>query len=150
MKTIFVSFIWVLFWIIIGHFFSSVFISLTTFSTPIVFVLISKSIGRHFNKYVYVIVCFVLLLLQDYLFRIYGGGIHDDAGRGICELLFYSTLITSTIALFFIKIFGTLNKNDKKDKNKINYRIIILDVIFVFVISVLTYLFFRRFNLFIG
>jgi hypothetical protein len=147
MKAILVTLIAVLFWVLLGHFFPSLSISLTAFYLPIVFVVIAITVGKQVSKYLYTVICFVLILLYDYLFRLYGGGIHDDAGRGICEIVFYATLVTSTIALLCIKILDTSKRNELNAKNKLNAKKILLDIIFVLALSVITLLFFRRFNI---
>lgn len=142
MKAIIVSFLAILFWTLIGHLFSSFTISVTAFYLPIIFISISVTIGKNINKYVYIGFCFALILFNDYLFRIYGGGIHDDAGRGICEIVFYLTLIISTPILLFIKIIDCINRNEANFTKRI-----FLDVLFVLALSSITFIFFRRFNI---
>jgi len=142
MKATFVSFLAILFWALVGHLFSSFTISTTAFYLPIVFIIISVTIGKDTNKYVYIGLCFALILLNDYFFRLYGGGIHDDAGRGICEIVFYATLIISTLVLLLLKIMDS----SKKSELKVTKRIF-LDVLFVLALSLITLLFFRRFNI---
>ena len=147
MKAIFVTLLAVLFWVLVGHFFSSFSISITAFYLPIVFAVIAITIGKETNKYIYIAICFVLILLHDYLFRLYGGGIHDDAGRAICEIVFYATLVTSTITLLFLKIIHSSKRNELKPASKLNASKILLDVIFVLSLSIITILFFRQFNI---
>jgi hypothetical protein len=142
MKAIFVTFLAILFWAFVGHFFSSFTISTTAFYLPIVFFVIAVTIGKEANKYIYICLCFALILLNDYLFRLYGGGIHDDAGRGICELVFYATLIISTLVLLVLKILDSSKKSKLKVAKKI-----FLDVFFILALSLLTLLFFIKFNI---
>lgn len=147
MKAIFVTILGVLFWVLIGHFFSSFSISITAFFLPILFALVAFTIWKEINKYIYITVCFILVLIHDYLFRLYGGGIHDDAGRGICEIVFYGTLITSTITLLIIKFLDSSKRGVLKSANKLNGLKILFDIIFVLGISAVTLLFFRKFNI---
>ena len=142
MKPIFFISLAILSWAFVGHFFSSFTISTTAFYLPIVFIVIAVTIGKEINKYVYIGLCFALILLNDYLFRLYGGGIHDDAGRGICEIVFNATLIISTLALLFLKILHSSRKSELKRAKKTLY-----DVIFVLALSLITLLSFRRFNI---
>lgn len=142
MKAISLNIIAVLLWVAIGHFFSSFVISLTAFYFPIIFIALAMTVGKKTHKYVYIIVCFILLLINDYLFRIYGGGIHDDAGRGICEIVFYATLTTSALSLLFLKIIDS----SKKDNVKLAPKIFI-DILFIVLMSLATLLFFRNFNI---
>lgn len=142
MKTIFFISLAILSWAFVGHFFSSFTISTTAFYLPIVFIVIAVTIGKETNKYVYIGLCFAMVLINDYLFRLYGGGIHDDAGRGICEIVFYATLIISTLALLFLKILDSSRKSKLTETNKIFF-----DVFFILALSLITLLFFRRFNI---
>ena len=149
MKAILVVLLGVLVWVLVGHFSPSLSIFLTAFYLPILFVTVAFSIGKETNKYIYAVICFVLVLLYDYLFRLYGGGIHDDAGRGICEIVFYATLITSTITLLIFKISDSSKRDEMKSANKLNIKTILLDVFFVLSLSIITLLFFRKFNMLI-
>jgi hypothetical protein len=127
MKAILITLLAVLTWVLVGYFFPTLSISLTVFYLPILFVIVTLSIET--NKYLYIAICFVLVLLNDYLFRIYGGGIHDDAGRALCELVFYTTLVTSTVTLIIIKIIDS----NAKLKSPRNFKVtqIVLDIVFV-------------------
>jgi hypothetical protein len=147
MKAIIAIILAVLFWVLVGHFFSSFSISITAFFLPILFALVAFTIGKETNKYIYIAVCFILVLIHDYLFRLYGGGIRDDAGRGICEIVFYGTLITSTIALLIIKILESSKRSKLKSASKLNGIKILFDIIFVLGLSAVTLLFFRKFNI---
>lgn len=147
MKAIIAILLAVLFWVLVGHFFSSFSISITAFFLPISFALVSFTIGKETNKYIYIAVCFILILLHDYLFRLYGGGIHDDAGRAICEIVFYVTLITSTITLLIIKILDSSKRSEMKSASKPNLVKMLFDIIFVLALSAITLLFFRKFNI---
>jgi hypothetical protein len=102
MKALILNILFTLAWAVIGHYFGifSLFFSFIVF--PLMFVL-SAYLGKHnLSSLIVIPFCFSVILINDYLFRIYGGGIHDDAGRGLCELIFYATFSTSTIALLFV------------------------------------------------
>jgi hypothetical protein len=140
MKAILIVIVACIFWILVGHFAPLVSIFATAFYLPLVFG-IAFYIDRKINKYGYVVFCFLSILLNDYLFRIYGGGIHDDAGRGICEIVFYATLITSTITLLAIKM---THKNTNKS---LTFKTKVINALFVLSLSMLTFCFFRNFNI---
>lgn len=144
MKAIFTAITGILVWVLVGHFLPSLSIFLTAFYLPALFAFAPIFANKSANNYVYTAVCFALVLLSDYLFRIYGGGEHDDAGRGICELVFYASLGTSTITLAVLKVIDSVRKNNSA--NRLNITKMIIDVSLVFVLSVATLLFFRRYN----
>jgi hypothetical protein len=137
MKAFFFTFLAVLFWALVGHFFSSFTISTTAFYLPIIFIVIAVTIGKETNKFVYIGLCFMSILLNDYLFRLYGGGIHDDAGRGWCELIFYITLFTTTITMLYVAY--TMIKEKEQSK-------ILLYFGYVIVCAFASYLLFKNFS----
>jgi hypothetical protein len=147
MKAILISILSVIVWVFIGHFFPVFTLSLTAVFFPLVFILVMKFFIESINIYVHTLLAFILLLLQDYLFRIYGGGLHDDAGRGLCEIVFYITSITLTVALVVLKIRNSKNKLKAGDKLRVGQ--VAMDVFFVLVVSIIALFFFRQFNIFI-
>lgn len=99
MKAIVTNIVVILAWALIGHylglisFFFSFIILQVTFAISTY--LIKSKLGGAFV----IPFCYVAILCNDYLFRIFGAGIHDEPSRGWCELVFYFTLSTSTITL---------------------------------------------------
>lgn len=111
MKAIFLNVLFTVAWVIVGHFFGvfSLFFSFVFF--PLLYLVSAYQINYNLSSVIVIPFCFLLILLNDYLFRFYGGGIHDDAGRGLCELIFYLTFTTTTIAMFFVAY--KIANNDK-------------------------------------
>ena len=149
MKTIIINILGVFAWILIGHFFPSFSLMLTAFYLPILFLSVGLSMYKDINMYIYSAICFGLVLMQDYLFRLYGGGIHDDAGRALCEIVFYTTLTTVTIALLCLTIIVNNKMKKLRNENKLASQIKFLNILFVFIFSLITFLLFRQFNIFI-
>jgi hypothetical protein len=145
MKSILLIIVGVLVWILIGHLFAPIAFALTAFYLPILFVLVGFRYGKNTNIYIYTLLCFILILIHDYALRLYGSGIHDDAGKGYCESAFYYTLLTSTISLLYFSIL-TINKKDKAvNINNSNFKIFLPAIIFVIGVSIITYLFYVKF-----
>ena len=106
-KTFLIYIISLVFWSACSHYFPEVTLVLTFIFWPAIFVLSAFLIG--YKSYISIenIIIpggFISIIVNDYLFRIFGGGIHDDAGRGWCELIFYLTLSTTTISFIFTSI----------------------------------------------
>jgi len=102
MNTIVLNILFAVIWLIIGHFFGifSLFFSFVFF--PLLYLVSAYHIKYNLSSVIVIPFCFLLIFLNDYLFRFYGGGIHDDAGRGLCELIFYLTFLATTITMFFV------------------------------------------------
>lgn len=137
MKALLLNISALLVWVIIGHFSPSISLFSTFIFFPAVFILTALYIKYSISAYVIVPFCFTLIYLNDYLFRIYGGGIHDDAGRAWCELTFYITLFTTTISMFFV-MYATLKLG------KIGFAEILKIGSYVVILSILTLLIFRK------
>lgn len=145
MKSIVFSVAFLVVWITVSHFFPTINLIFAFLAYPSLFIGLSFLFKNSINSYFLILFYFSIILGNDFLFRLYGGGILDDAGRGWCELVFYMTLITSTIALFVVKIRDRkLKEGDKFVAGKIA-----IDVSFVLVFSVITFLIFRNYNIFI-
>ena len=140
MKAFLVNIIFIVFWTIVGHFVPIINIGFVFIAFPLLFILTHIFIKYKYSIYLIVPFCFLMILLNDYLFRIFGGGIHDDAGRGWCELIFYITLFTSTITILFI-VFTITESQNKKSKMQWLYNIIL-----VVGNAIATYLVFMKFN----
>lgn len=138
MKAILTVLLVAIIWSFVGHFYPVASISLTALLLPVTFFYSKKVFGKSVNGYVYSLFGFGVVLLNDYLFRIFGGGLHDDAGRGICEIVFYATLLTSTISLAILQMQGS-------ERGKVK----VYSTLFIMLIASITFLIFRNYNVFI-
>lgn len=138
MKAIRTVLLVVIVWSFVGHFYPVASISLTALFLPVTFFYSKKVFGKSMNGYVYSLFGFGVILLNDYLFRLFGGGLHDDTGRGICEIVFYGTLLTSTISLAILQI-----QSSERGKSKF------YSMLFVLLTALITFLIFRSYNVFI-
>jgi hypothetical protein len=102
MKAIILNILFVIVWGFFGHYLPSVTLFTTFFTYPFFILFSANYMEQNLSKLFFIPLCFLVLLFNDYLFRILGGGIHDDAGRAWCELSFYITFSVSTIALLFL------------------------------------------------
>jgi len=86
---------------------------------------------------------FLIILLNDYLFRLFGWGTHDEEGKAWYELFFYLTYITTIFAILFISYFQYRSEilNNKKSKYFFISELILS--------SLTTLLVFKFFNVFI-
>lgn len=97
-------------WLLVGHFCGifSHFFSFVYF--PLLFILSANFFRYQLNSVFVIPFYYLLILANDYLFRIFGGGIHDDSGRGLCQLIFYLTILSTTIAMFVVAYIIAKNK----------------------------------------
>lgn len=86
------------------------------------------------EQYWIVFYTYFLILFHDFIFRIFGGGIHDDAGKGWIELMFYMTWTLSTLIFIF---FSFYKPNGKA----------VFNLIITLSAAFLTYLIYRKFNI---
>lgn len=145
MKSIVFSVAFLIIWIIASHFFPTINLIFAFLAYPSLFIVLSFLFKNSISPYFLIPFYFSIILGNDFLFRHYGGGIHDDAGRGWCEFVFYLTLITSTIALTIIMI----RDSKLKERDKLRMGQIAMDISFVLFVSVVTFLIFRNYNIFI-
>lgn len=146
MKAYLINIIGILFWVVIGHFFPSDSLFITPFYIPLLFLFVGLFLTKGTNMYLYIGFCFIMLLLNDLLFRFLGGGTHDDVGRAICELVFYITFSMTTLSLLIVKLI-TSNKNTKLiPGEKLTSKMILFDIIYVFLVSIVSLLFFYLVN----
>ena len=147
MKSIAFSVAFLVVWIVVSHFFPIVNLAFAFLVYPSLFILGSYFFRNSISSYAQIPFYFSIILGNDFLFRLYGGGIHDDAGRGWCELVFYMTLATSTLALIVVKVSDSKSKIKVGDKLRMGQ--IVMDVSFVFAISIIVFFFYKRFNTFV-
>lgn len=149
MKAIICNLCFLLVWIIVGHFFPIFYLVMTGLIYPFLFILTAILLKYNLNGFIVIPFGFILIYTSDYLFRIYGGGIHDDVSRGLCEIVFYFTLLTTTIALEFVLYICTKQRNAQKNINKIGKIKIFMNICYVLIISLITLLIFWQTTIFI-
>ena len=135
----------VLAWVIIGYLNSNISIYATALFLPILFSAVTLHVGNTLSKYFFIFLSFSLILIHDYLFRLFGGGIHDDAGRGICEIVFMITLIISTLVLIIISVYNHIRQYTLISNIKIGS--LMFDIVFILLVSMSSLIFFRNFNI---
>lgn len=140
MNAIILNIFFVIVWTVLGHFFPSIVLIGTFLAFPLMIIITEIFIKYSSPLYFVIPFIFFLLLLNDYLFRIFGGGIHDDAGRGWCELSFYLTFITTSMSLFVLT-FNIWKVNNGFLQSKLfNFILVLLCGFAAFVI-------FKKFNM---
>lgn len=85
------------------------------------------------------IIILVSILVIDLLFRLYGGGTHDQVGKTLCDVSLSISLIIALIFIFFYKI-KQFKHNSVGEK-----KWIILQLIGYFIFPILFYLLFNNF-----
>jgi hypothetical protein len=146
MKAYVINIIGILFWVVIGHFFPSDCLFITPFYIPLLFLFVGLLFCKETNMYRYTAFCFIMLLLNDLLFRFFGGGTHDDVGRAICEIVFYTTFSTTTLSLLIVKLIMSNKKSKLEPSGKLTPKIILVDILYIFSVSIVSLLFFYLVN----
>ncbi len=136
MKAILINIFFLLVWCVLGHYFPSIILIGTFVAFPTLFLFSLIVIRYNISSLIIIPFSYLLILLNDYLFRVFGGGIHDDAGKGWCELIFYLTLITTTLTMLIVGY-----KLAKENKSNWLYNSIL-----VFIIAFITYFIFIKYN----
>lgn len=85
------------------------------------------------------IIILVSILVIDLLFRLYGGGTHDQVGKTLCDVSLSISLTIALIFIFFYKI-KQFKHNSVGEK-----KWIILQLIGYFIFPILFYLLFNNF-----
>jgi hypothetical protein len=145
MKSILLTILGVLVWILIGHLFAPIAFALTAFYLPILFVVVGFRYGKNTNIYIYTLLCFILILIHDYALRLYGSGIHDDASRGYCESAFYVTLLTSTISLLCFNIIVINKKNKQANTGKPSIKTFLPAILLIIGAAIISFRFYVNF-----
>ncbi|OYU84374.1 MAG: hypothetical protein CFE24_07140 [Flavobacterium sp. BFFFF2] len=109
MKAIILNLLFVIVWTIVGHYCGVFSLFFSSLVYPTLFIFSAQYLEQNFSRLFFIPFCFFVLLISDYLFRIFGGGIHDDAGKGLCEINFYLTMSTSILAMFFVAFKLSIN-----------------------------------------
>ncbi len=131
METIIINALFLLVWTLLGSLFGMITFMFSVIVFPIFFLFTS-----HYSKNisVFILSAFLTFLLGDYLFRLFGGGIHDDAGRCLCNLVFYITYSTTTIAIFTVNVIA---------KQSMKYKI--FNGVLILVLAMISYCVFIHF-----
>lgn len=102
MKAEIINIIILLIWSIIGHFFPEIALF---FNAPLYLIVFSVSeilLKYRLANYPLISFIFILIFINDFLFRLYGGGTLDDVGKALVEISFHLTLLSTIIAVFII------------------------------------------------
>lgn len=140
MKPFVLNIIFLLLWTYLGHFFPFVNLGFVFIFYPLMFIL-TFNLSKNYSLLYFIIpFCYVVILVNDYLFRIFGGGDHDDAGKGWCELIFYFTIITTTTAMLFF-VFTMIKENKIRNSVKI-----LSSFLYVIICCYISFLLFKKIN----
>lgn len=102
MKAEIINIIILLIWCIIGHFFPSIVLLFNFIIYPIVFILSETLLKYRLESYPLISFIFILIFINDFLFRLYGGGIHDEVGKALVEISFHLTLLSTIVSMLII------------------------------------------------
>jgi hypothetical protein len=102
MKAIAINILCAVIWSFLGHYLGIISHFFSFIYFPFLFIVSAYFIKFKLNSVIVIPFCYSLIVLNDYLFRIFGGGIHDDVGKGLCDLIFNITILTTTISMFFV------------------------------------------------
>lgn len=146
MKSIIINIIFLLSWTFIGHFFPFINLGFTFIAYPLVFI-VTTNLGNSYSLNFMIPFFYSIILINDYLFRIFGGGVHDDAGRGWCELIFYITITTTILCLFYLSINDTIQLNTGNNLYIVNWWKFFQHILFVLFFGLLAYFIFSNVNI---
>jgi hypothetical protein len=146
LKAFTISTLGILVSVLTGHFFPSDLLFITPLYIPLLFLLVGLFAAKEHNVNLYIGFCFILILLNDLLFRFFGGGTHDDVGRAICELVFYITLLTTTVSLLCVKLIKSNKMKKLEPGGELTLKTVLLDILFIFSISAGSLILFYKFN----
>jgi hypothetical protein len=96
LRSLFISALLLVAHVLVGCYFPQVYLSLGAVSLPVLLCYVNVFPSCRTQGAVAV---FVALLLADHLFRLYGGGTHDQAGKTLCDLALAGSV---TIALSWV------------------------------------------------
>ena len=126
--------------VLIGHFEPLYYLFGGAFLLPLVLSYVNLIRSKN-SIDVGAIITLVSILVIDLLFRLYGGGTHDQVGKSLCDVSLSISLTIALIFIFFYKI-KQFKHNSIGGKNWI---ILILQLIGYFVFPILFYLLFNNF-----
>lgn len=86
-------------WVILGHYVPQFILLSTAFVLPLLFSAITYTYHSKISCFLLLFIPFPIILVNDYLFRIYGGGVHDEVGKALCDVVFRFTLLFTFLAL---------------------------------------------------
>ncbi|MDR0507494.1 MAG: hypothetical protein LBH32_11880 [Dysgonamonadaceae bacterium] len=96
-------------WEIIGHFFPVIHILFTYIVFACLITLFWKALKV--SNLAFIPLIMFLVLMDDIIFRLTGGGIHDDAARGWCLISSLVTIVFASV-LLLIKIIIEIDKKN--------------------------------------
>ena len=93
-------------WCFVGHSFPIGFLFSNAIVFPVILTVLYLYNRNNIIKSKFTIISFGLLLFFDLYIRLFGGGDYDQLGKVFCNLSFYSTFATTSIALIFFNYYG--------------------------------------------
>lgn len=102
MKAEMINFIIIVIWSIIGHFFPSITLLLNALLYFMMFILSEILLKYNMRSDIFIVFALVLVFINDFLFRLFGGGINDDVGKVLVEISFYFTLLSTIVSILII------------------------------------------------
>jgi hypothetical protein len=149
MKLVLISVGFLIVWTLVGHFLPIVVLFLSFIAYPLFFFIVFDAVKFKLPFYFKVLLAFIIIFFNDYLFRLFGGGTHDDAGRAWCELSFYMTLLTTVIALIIVAVKHVNSLNNLKKSNRVSKILIFKSLCYIMFVALLTLTIFRSTTIFI-
>lgn len=102
MKAEMISLIIIVIWSIIGHFFPSITLLLNALLYFMMFILSEILLKYNMRSDIFIVFALILVFINDFLFRLFGGGINDDVGKVLVEISFYFTLLSTIVSILII------------------------------------------------
>jgi hypothetical protein len=130
-------------WALFGHWFSLLYLSSNVLVIPNLIWYLMERLKNDYSFFAIVPLCFTIVLANDYLFRVFGGGNHDEVGKVICDLIFYIILFVVTI-MIIVRAFKLVNKQYSGQKYIDTKHGIIT---YIILCSAVTYLLFSKLNI---
>lgn len=141
MKSIILNLFFGVIWVLICPYFPSIHLSSSYLVFPCVFFLSFYFFKPNVSCYIQIPINCLIILLIDFLFRLYAGGSHDQVGIALCDLNFFATLFTTIISSCAI-ILVSPSFTYKLPSNRINFKGIILNSIFIITALFITFFLF--------
>lgn len=108
LRNILISLLFAICILTLGFFYPLVYLFIFTFLTPVSLFLINFSKSIEVRKGIFI--SLTTLFLIDFMFRIYGGGMHDQVGKTICDI----SLITGVCIILILFIVVEIRIMKKK------------------------------------
>ena len=132
-------------WILFGYYVPMGSLLLTMFMLP--FVLSTTFLMfRNVAPFISIAFSFFIILIHDYLFRKFGGGQHDNAGKALSDISFYATLFITIIAMIFAKLNFSKKVLGVQSIFKVGILQLFKDIGLIVAYGLIAYICFKYFN----